>query len=408
MSAQLDARKNLVTYLIKTEGKPTNTSWAILEEKYKIRPGKNPGQNARAYWKWYEEVGINRDRFYPSYLDKRENITEPTGELILKSRWQVQTKDGIEWLESYRNKTDLIVLEEYSNYIIQSFKNSVKDLSPINIKPVKVDNKRALFLYTSDKHIGAKTGKASMYENTYNPEVVKKRFERLKVAVQEEFELHGTFNKILVADLGDPVDGMGGKTTRGGHMLPQNLDDREQFDVYVQVHIEFFTWLIAGKYAKEYDFVCATNDNHAGAFGYIANRGVEIYLNARFPKVKTHLSSKFMFHFLYGQHAFIFTHGKDEEDLRNGMPLHLNEKVEAKVNDYIDYHKLYDYMTHLVKGDLHQSCTEYAKRFRYKNVMSFYGASKWIHTNFGPGESGVDYEIVYAKRNKIIENRLVF
>lgn len=411
ISYSVESRESLVKYLIKEENakRPRTLSWVELEKKFKIKQGKSPGQRARLFWRWYLNFGQNQGVLYPKYLDKIIPEGSTIKDLALKSRWQVQVKGGgTKWLESYKSQTDVIELEEYTNYVLASFKESVKNIKPVKLKQVAKSNKRALFLYTSDKHIGAHTKKASMYKNDYNPEIVRQRFEKLKRSIVEEYELYGVFDKISLIDLGDPLDGMGKKTLRGGHTLPQNLDDREQFDTYVKIHIDFFNWLLSKRYGKAYEFICATNDNHSGAFGYIGNRGVEIYLNARFPDVYTRLSNKFMFHTVYGKHAFIFTHGKDEEDLKHGMPLHLNPKVEEIINAYIDYNKLYDYSVHLVKGDLHQSSTEYGKRFRYKNVMSFYGASKWIHTNFGPGESGIDYEIVYADTNKIVENRLVF
>jgi hypothetical protein len=409
MTAELKSRKDLIEYLLKKlkTDSPRTESWVNLEIKFKIKPGKNKGELARSYWKWYTEKGANIDRLYPSYLDKVDpNLQQP--DQMLRSKWQVQTKEGIEWLHSYRTNHELPVIEQHADYLIKSFSKAVQHVKPIKIKKHKGDNSKLLNIYSSDKHIGAKVGKYSMYENTYNPEEVMSRFSTLKRSVVDEFELHGRFKIIALVDLGDPLDGFNKQTVRGGHTLPQNLNNREQFDTYVSVHIEFFEWLIGTGYANKYKFTCATCDNHSGAMGYMANRAIQIYLNAKYPDVDVNISSKFMFHETIGKHTFIYTHGKDEEDLRYGLPLHLDPKAEAKINDYIDYHKLYSTHVHLIKGDLHQSSTEYGKRFRYKNVMSFFGASKWIHTNFGPGEAGVDYEVIYLQKNKVVESRLIF
>jgi hypothetical protein len=90
------------------------------------------------------------------------------------------------------------------------------------------------------------------------------------------------------------------------------------------------------------------------------------------------------------------------------MPLDLNDKTENYINDYIDRKKIRSEYIHVVKGDLHQSAKNYAKRFRYKNNMSMYGASGWIHNNFGSGNAGVDYEITMMDNERIYESRITF
>jgi hypothetical protein len=113
-------------------------------------------------------------------------------------------------------------------------------------------------------------------------------------------------------------------------------------------------------------------------------------------------------HITFGDHTYIFGHGKDDSDMKSGMPLNLDLKTENFINDYIDRKKIRSPHIHLVKGDLHQSSVNYAKRFRYKNNMSMYGASKWIHTNFGSGDSGVDLEITDLNSEEIHETRITF
>ena len=81
--------------------------------------------------------------------------------------------------------------------------------------------------------------------------------------------------------------------------------------------------------------------------------------------------------------------------MKNGLPLVLNDKVENYINNYIDYHGIDARKPiHFIKGDLHQSATQYGKRFRYKNVGSIYGSSKWIHTNFGNTKPICDMDII--------------
>jgi hypothetical protein len=104
----------------------------------------------------------------------------------------------------------------------------------------------------------------------------------------------------------------------------------------------------------------------------------------------------------------MFTHGKDDKDMKFGLPAILNEKTENYINAYIHYHKIQTPAIHLVKGDLHLSAKQPAKIFRYKNVLSLYGSSKWVQTNFMVNKCGYNYEIVDKYSTSIYENEHIF
>ena len=130
-------------------------------------------------------------------------------------------------------------------------------------------------------------------------------------------------------------------------------------------------------------------------------RHIETYLNLRYPFIKTVVNYLPLNHFTYGQHCIIFGHGKDDEDMKNGMPLNLTDKVENYLNDYIRVNKLESYNVSSISGDLHQSSENYGKALRYKKVLSQFGSTKWMHTNFGSGSPGLSFEI-YDKQSKMI------
>ena len=92
---------------------------------------------------------------------------------------------------------------------------------------------------------------------------------------------------------------------------------------------------------------------------------------------------------------------EDDEDMKNGLPLVINDKVATVLSDYIRVNKLDGYNVSVISGDLHQSADGYAKNFRYKKVLAQYGSSKWMHTNFGSGQPGLSSE-VYVKNSKKI------
>jgi len=308
---------------------------------------------------------------------------------------------------SYEKKKD-------SETSFEQIEDSIRDLLE-SIAPVKTKrnapslNGRMLSVFSTDKHIGAHTASNSMYENVYNAQEVYNRHDRLIEKINDQAGIFGKFKILAFYDLGDPVDGAGGQTTRGGHGLPQNMDDREQIDTFIKVTIDTIEQLIADDIAEEIWFIATTNDNHAGSFGHGAVRAIQMYLEAKYPDVvKTKVSVQLLDHITFGDHTYIFGHGKDDSDMKSGMPLNLDLKTENFINDYIDRKKIRSPHIHLVKGDLHQSSVNYAKRFRYKNNMSMYGASKWIHTNFGSGDSGVDLEITDLNSEEIHETRITF
>lgn len=334
--------------------------------------------------------------------DTAPEIDIPEG-MAIKSQWQ--GADG-EWKYSFQKATEADATQEDITAAVKE--TLLAKVKPWRIKKKSSNNKKGLFLYTSDKHVGAHTKENSVYKNDYNAEVFEKRMFTLLEEAHEQYKMHGRFDKICFMDLGDPLDGFGQQTTRGGHSLPQNMTDREQFDTFVNVHRKFFDELVKMDIADSIDFVAATNDNHAGPFGYCATRALALYLEVKYPDMGIHLYTRFMDNYEYGDHTFIVTHGKDEEDMKFGFPIKLNDKVENYINDYINIKKVDSKYIHLIKGDLHQSACEYGKRFRYKNVMSMYGSSKWIHTNYGSGFAGVDFEIVEKNGSRIAQDRLLY
>lgn len=284
----------------------------------------------------------------------------------------------------------------------------LSDLSNVlvtdNIIPYTVvqqtSNKKALFVYLSDKHIGAMTKADAMYDNVYNRAVFRQRLTQVYTKILETVELVGTFEDIYICDLGDSMDGWNGYTTRGGHKLPQNMDNKEAFNTYLFEHKIFFDNLMRSGFANHYHAVMQTNDNHSDSYGYIANQALKLYLETAYPGIEVQLMTKFLEHITYGLHTIILTHGKDSEDLKHGLPLQLTHKAENFLEKYINYHNIdKNYPIHIIKGDLHAESQQVAYHFRYRNVLSMYGASKWIMNNFGPSHAGVSFDI-YNKNSK--------
>lgn len=300
-------------------------------------------------------------------------------------------------------KNDIKVENNLDNYFesVKKLITEKKQLPKSNSVYVldNYSNKKSLFIYLSDSHVGALTESDSLYENYYTADVFKSRIDKLFEEVCVLKNTHGKFDNIFVLNLGDCIDGFNAQTTRGGHTLPQNLSNKQQFEVYTNTIIRFFDKLFESNLANNLKFYSVGDSNHAGDLEYVLNRTIEIYLNATYPNIETKVFDKFLGHFQYGENTIILTHGKDGKNMKFGLPLQLTDKAEMGINDYIFMNDIRSKSITVVKGDLHQSAVQYGKRFKYKNVMSMYGASAWISANYGSSSSGIDMEVISEDGN---------
>ena len=299
-----------------------------------------------------------------------------TNKWKLVQYWSKEKQSG--WLVSALFA--LIKPEDTFNQDIESILRKVFLESDLRVYPAPkkypVVSKKALFVYMSDKHVGALTHPTALYENEYNENVFEDRMNRTLEEIEKQVKQTGRLEDIFICDLGDSLDGWNSYTTRGGHQLPQNMSNKESFMTYLYSHKRFFDQLVEKNLANNIHAIMQTEDNHAGSFGYITNQALNLYLQTAYPFIKVTIMEKFLEHFDYGKHTFIFTHGKDSEDLKHGLPLFLNEKAENFLNKYIDHHGLGKGRNiSIVKGDLHTESMQQAYKFRYRNVLSMYGLS---------------------------------
>ncbi|MGL5689372.1 MAG: hypothetical protein ACRDD8_01020, partial [Bacteroidales bacterium] len=136
-----------------------------------------------------------------------------------------------------RLNKDLVKNLEKRNFellgVIKKLKgvDNLVDLSTISQYSPSVSNTpidKVLYIYISDCHVGAYVSKRSIYKNKYDRTVFRDRLAKVVdtlVSVTANMEI----SKIVVCNLGDSLDGYSNKTTRGGHHLPQNMDNKEQF-----------------------------------------------------------------------------------------------------------------------------------------------------------------------------------
>jgi hypothetical protein len=352
------------------------------------------------YWKWFglhkpkcsnnEECHCNESS-NGSSIKEFDEFLERAGikEDDVKSTKYWQTQKG-DLRFSVVTKNDMLELPA----LIDVTREFLADIEPIKLPVLQSFNSSTLVVFLSDKHIGALTKADAIYENPYNAQEFFNRMSLVMNEIYKSYIQYGPFARIVVVDLGDALDGYNSQTTRGGHTLPQNMSNKEAFEVYVQTHKKFYETLFLSKCALSYEIYHVTNSNHGGEFEHFATRCLQEYIEIKYPDVVFDVMDKFINELFIDDHAYLLSHGKDSEDLKHGLPLVLDGKTEQYITNYILHHGIGTKNLHFIKGDLHQASTQWGKHFRYRNVPSIYGSSKWIMTNFGYSKPGCSFDLI--------------
>lgn len=419
-------KKKIINHLLSNGGKlQDGESWLTIAKEYGVTPvDKKRAKNDKKYYK--KSISRAAQQYWQQYLKQEEKL-KLSKQIFVDGKLKFETfKEGPEKPQLPENPDDFEIekyttnpyggawmkLKRKEKILDDTHLQDLKDIltaeiTPVTYSPQFTSNNKAHFVYGSDKHIGALTKLDSIYKNKYDKKVMRERIVVASIQnIEDSVALHGKFEDLYIMDFGDALDGFNQKTTGGlrgtsSHTLPQQLNNREQHDFYVELHRELFDTIVENEYAQNIYFIATSNSNHGGDFEYGAMRTLQTYLEVKYPFVKSFVSYKPYNHFICGNHAIIFGHGKDDEDMKNGLPLVINDKVATVLSDYIRVNKLDDYNVSVISGDLHQAADGYAKNFRYKKVLAQYGSSKWMHTNFGSGQPGLSSE-VYVKNSKKI------
>ena len=261
--------------------------------------------------------------------------------------------------------------------------------------PIKFSFKsrtKTLIISLSDIHVGASVSNNSIYYNEWNEEELNNRLELIVKSLSKFDEI----DNIVVFNLGDSLDGYKGETTRGGHLLPQNMNDKEQVKVFIRQMLQFFDNLYE-TFNVPMSYYCVGESNHDGDFGWLANEKLASMLELKYPDMPIEIFDKYMDFVEINGTMFILSHGKDNKDMFRNLPLVLDINTESKINEYIDYYGLEQVTDNIifVKGDLHQSALTHGKKFSYWSVGSIFGASEWIHKNMGNSKAYCDYAILH-------------
>lgn len=330
-------------------------------------------------------IGRNRD----SLLDKHEGIPTATKEIDVplktaKHLWiKTKAEKGKPGISAFIKNPDFEEPEEQIEKEID-FLSIFKDkIIPVSFSKKDKIKSGSLFdrLVITDIHVGMDVNKDgyALYYGEWNEKIL---FERLEVLVKHTLS-HQKSRHLLIHDLGDFLDGFNGLTTRGGHQLPQNMDNQQMFDVGLKFKIKLVDSLI--QHFDNIQFINICNDNHAGSFGYIVNSAFKQYIELKYPKgIEVINQRKFIDHYIVKNRCFILTHGKDDKSLKFGFKPILDSLQIEKIKNYIDEHKIHSHKIEFSKGDSHQLILDFTSStsFEYQNFGSFSPPSDWVKTNF--------------------------
>jgi len=345
---------------------------------------------------------LNKDGEVISKIEKLvpDNlISIPENHEIKRVSTNVSTKQ--QWVITEPIKKVLEIEKEID--FLSIFKDKVKPVK-INFSYDLLINIGCLFdraIYT-DVHVGMNVNKDgfSLYDGLWNEIEL---FKRLETFVNYIIKNQKS-DTLFLNDLGDFMDGWDGFTTRGGHALPQNMDNQKAFDVGLRFKIQMIDALF--KSYSKIKIVNICNDNHAGSFGYIVNSAFKTYIELKYPdNVEVINQRKFIDHYIIENRCFILTHGKDDKSLKFGFKPKLDAVQIEKIKNYIDEYKLHNYDIEFGKGDSHQLLFDSTSStaFEYQNFGALSPPSDWVKTNFKNTKSSFTI-MNYFDKQKTINN----
>ncbi len=246
---------------------------------------------------------------------------------------------------------------------------------------------KTLVLHISDTHVGAALSSTSLFNNEWNELEFARRLEELVNRVSQL----GAFEKIVINLLGDYLDGMDGMTARRDHVMPQNMDNKKQFNVFIKHMLNFIEDIHT--LCNNVEIYAVPEGNHGGYADYFAIKALQYATKSYLPQISFTVFDRYFGKFEVNSHTYLIMHGKDGSFMRQGMPLNLNDKTNTLLRDWLDKEKIYDDNIHIIKGDLHSNNLNSCRKFDYRNVLSLFGSSDYSQMNFTDSGYGVSYDL---------------
>ena len=246
---------------------------------------------------------------------------------------------------------------------------------------------KTLVLHISDTHVGAALSSTSLFNNEWNESEFARRLEEVLSRVSSL----GEFDKIIINFLGDYLDGMDGMTARRDHVMPQNMDNKQQFNVFIKHMLHFIEDIQL--LCNNVEIYAVPEGNHGGFADYFAIKALEYATNSYFPNIPFTVFDRYYGVFSVGSHKYLVFHGKDGQFMKKPMPLNLNDATSTLLRDWMDREQMTGENIHIIKGDLHSNNLNSCRKFDYRNVLSLFGDSDYSQMNYVSNSYGVSYDL---------------
>jgi len=393
----------IITYFLKNQYSSISESpltWNQLGQKYEMS-----GEAARAIWKRYKrtkvskaplnkrleefckEKGIDPDTVHNARFISHLGPEKETFNITLKKNVNDLGLDGEDIEDAVAN-------------VIDRYANSPK--FPFNPKtPVNTDA-NALLINISDVHIGLDIP-VNFYNMYWNKEIL---FQRLGIIFGEIARKVQVYEpaKLVVNFLGDIADGMDGSTTRGrkkhgNHALPQNMDNKEQYNTGVEMLIHIAAYCMQFNLPLQMNFV--SNSNHGGFIDYAMGKtALEIFSHTA-PALNFNLLEQAFSFVQIDDWDLILTHGYDESLMTKftKMPLQLNHTWQLSIANKRKQLGSTSDQCLLLRGDQHRARNNYYRDFYDIMIPALSPNSDYIQTNFDadPVEPGFTMIVLYPE-----------
>lgn len=178
------------------------------------------------------------------------------------------------------------------------------EIKGVSIIREPVESNTNLMLHLADIHTGACVESGSLYENVWNEEELERRLN----AIIDFINNFNGFDTIVVNMLGDYLDGMDNQTARRDHYMPQNMDNREQFNVFIRQMTNFLGQLFY--YANNVIVYAVPEGNHGGSADYMAIKALEYISKKKFPNIKFTVFEQYYGHYQFLNEHYVLSHGK--------------------------------------------------------------------------------------------------
>lgn len=287
---------------------------------------------------------------------------------------------------------------ELEETIEQLSKNISIDIKPFDITPEYpyVESDKSMIIHLADMHIGAKCESNTLYPNPYDYGEIKRRLDVLI----HEIQSFGHLDTLIINLLGDSLDGMDNQTARRDHLMPQEMDNMQQLETFMDLTLNFIC--NCRNLANKVKVYCVKCGNHGGMWEYTANLALQCAVEKILPDVEFTLFKDFIGWYYFKGQVFVCCHGKDEKFMKRALPLNLDEKSKVLIQEWLTEAGLIGRGNiHFIKGDLHSNALSSCRLFDYRNVLSLFGASDYSNYNFSRNSYGVSYDLFNGNNRTI-------